>query len=77
MLTNLKNTIRLTIFKNVLKPLKIYNRNIFFNVHFFIQIFCTMSISTAEPESSFLSLKIIITNLRNTMKDVILLFDSV
>lgn len=70
-----KNTIQDAVFKNALEAIKICDQNIFPNVYFLIKIFCTLPVSTAEPERSFSSMKRIKTYLRNSMKEVIELFD--
>lgn len=69
-----KNTIKDIGFKNGLEALKICDKDVFPNVYFLIKIFCTLPVSTAEPERSFSSMKRIKTYLRNTMKEVIYIF---
>ncbi|CAI6372693.1 unnamed protein product [Macrosiphum euphorbiae] len=64
-----KNKIQDAVFKNALEAIKICDKDVFPNVHFLIKIFCTLPVSTAEPERSFSSMKRIKTYLRNSMKE--------
>lgn len=56
--------------KTGLEAIKLCNNELFPNVYKLLQIFCTLSVSTAEPERMFSCLKRLKTYLRNTMSEV-------
>lgn len=57
--------------KSGLETLRLCKKEMFPNIHFLVQILCTLPVSTATPERTFSCLKRLKTNLRNTMTEVI------
>lgn len=57
--------------KSGLEALRLCKKELFPNIHFLVQILCTLPVSTATPERTFSCLKRLKTYLRNTMTEVI------
>lgn len=57
--------------KSGLEALRLCKKEMFPNIHFLVQILCTLPVSTATPERTFSCLKRLKTYLRNTMTEVI------